>query len=416
MHLTLISIGSRGDIQPFMALAIGLKAAGHSVRVATHQLYAEWVQEQNLEFLNIEGNPREMLETEAGQAWMNSGLNLIKFVRNSQRLFEPVVESFLPDLWQACQNTDAVIFSTLGSAAADFCKRLNIPAIAVHFTPIGRTSEFSIVGSNLGRPLNYTSNVIGEYLLWLTSRSAVNRWRKQKMNFPPLPLASPYDLWLKEGGQVLYGYSPSVLPKPADWREGQHVTGYWFLEQAQNWSPPQALIDFLADGPAPIYIGFGSMSNRQPEQVTEIALQALKRTGQRGLFLTGWGGISNRDLPQNVFKIDSVPHDWLFPRMSAIVHHGGAGTTSAALKAGVPSVAVTFFADQPFWGRRIYDLGVAAKPLPIQRLTVDRLTAALQTITTDPIMRAKAAHLGQKIRTEHGVSEAVRLINQLTTK
>ncbi|MCP4593378.1 MAG: glycosyltransferase family 1 protein, partial [bacterium] len=155
-----------------------------------------------------------------------------------------------------------------------------------------------------------------------------------------------------------------MAPKPSDWGEQAHVTGYWFLDHVSDWQPPADLVRFLESGPPPVYVGFGSMMSRRAEQTTRITLDALKQSGQRGLIATGWGALSQSDLPDEVFLIESVPHDWLFPRTAAVVHHGGAGTTGAGLRAGVPGIVVPFGGDQPFWARRVEALGVGPAPIP----------------------------------------------------
>ena len=211
----------------------------------------------------------------------------------------------------------------------------------------------------------------------------------------------------------MMGYSTKVLPPSANWHENIHVTGYWFLDEPEEWSPPPDLAEFLANGKPPVYIGFGSMANRDPEKNTQIVVDALVRSGERGLLSTGWGGLQNRSLPDTIFKIESCPHSWLFPRMKAIVHHGGAGTTAAAFRAGRPQIVVPFFADQPFWGKLTNQLGVGVKPLPNKTITVESLASAIQQVASHPEMQQKAIELGQTIRAEDGVNSAVKIIKKI---
>ena len=215
---------------------------------------------------------------------------------------------------------------------------------------------------------------------------------------------------------MLYGWSPSVLPQPPDWGRWLHVTGYWFLERLGEWKPPRELADFLDSGPPPVYVGFGSMNKTDPEQLTDIVLRALERTDRRGVLVTGWGGISNSASPDTVFAVEEVPHDWLFERVEAAVHHGGAGTTAASLRAGIPTIVVPFFADQPFWGRRVAELGVGPEPIPRRSLTVERLTSAIRQATSDRDMKSRAAALGQRIRAETGIERAVEAFDLHTRK
>jgi len=210
---------------------------------------------------------------------------------------------------------------------------------------------------------------------------------------------------------MLYCYSPAVVPKPPDWSEHAHVTGYWFLDHAPDWQPPADLVDFLESGPPPIYVGFGSMTSRDPERMSRIVLDALSQSGQRGVIATGLGGLSQSDLPDEVFMTETVPHDWLFPRMAAVVHHGGAGTTGAGLRAGVPSIIAPVSNDQPFWARRVKALGAGPAPIPHKGLTADRLAHAISVAVTDESIRKRAAELGETIRAEDGVVNAVRIIN-----
>jgi UDP:flavonoid glycosyltransferase YjiC (YdhE family) len=213
---------------------------------------------------------------------------------------------------------------------------------------------------------------------------------------------------------VLYGFSPLVIPPPPDWGGNVHVTGYWFLEPAVSWTPPADLTTFLDGGPPPIYVGFGSMSSRRPEETTRLVLSALAQTGQRAVLLSGWGGLTKADLPDSVLMIHSVPHDWLFRRVAAVVHHGGAGTTAAGLRAGAPSVIIPFFGDQPFWGQRVVALGVGPEPIPRQQLTAESLAAAIEEAVTNVAMRRRAADLGEQIRAEDGVARAVEAIQLMS--
>ena len=208
----------------------------------------------------------------------------------------------------------------------------------------------------------------------------------------------------------IYCFSSAVLPRPADWDADQHITGYWFLDRDSGWRPPAGLVDFLEAGPPPICVGFGSMGCGKPGEVAGMVMEALARSGQRGVLLTGWGGMHLADLPDSIYTADVMPYGWLFPRMAAVVHHGGAGTTAECLRSGVPSINVPFFADQPFWARRVHALGVGPKHIPRRRLSGARLAEAITTAVGDAGMRERAAALGRRLRGENGVCRAVELI------
>lgn len=241
----------------------------------------------------------------------------------------------------------------------------------------------------------------------------LNPARKKILDLPPASFIGTSHLNPSKGFPMLYGFSPSVIPPPVDWRAEDHVTGYWFLDPPADWTPPPDLLNFLQAGSPPVYVGFGSMGNRDPAETTDLVLQALSKTGQRAILLTGWGGMQKTDLPASVFMVDSIPHAWLLPRVAAVVHHGGAGTTAAGLRAGVPSIVIPFLGDQPFWGRRVHNLGVGPAPIPRSKLTVDRLAQAIQEAVTNTAMRQRAAELGSKIQAEDGIANAVELIQRI---
>ncbi len=252
--------------------------------------------------------------------------------------------------------------------------------------------------------------------MWQGFRAADRRARTQVLGIPPAPFWGPFHADCLQKTPILYGYSPSVIPKPPDWGDNVHVTGYWFLDTDDDWTPPPDLLAFLEAGPPPVYVGFGSMSSRNPEETGRIVLDALERSGQRAVVLAGWGGLQMTNVPDTVFRLESVPFSWLFPRVSAVVHHGGAGTTSAGLKAGVPSIIVPFFGDQPFWGKHVAELGAGPTPIPRRKLTAARLADAIHQAVTDRTMRTSAADLGARIHAEDGVTEAVSVIQRFESQ
>jgi UDP:flavonoid glycosyltransferase YjiC (YdhE family) len=259
---------------------------------------------------------------------------------------------------------------------------------------------------------NRLTHRLAQQMLWQNYRAADNKTRRQVLQMAPAPFWGPFASLQRQEQPILYGYSPQVLPPPTDWDGFIHVTGYWFLEPPAGWEPPRDLVDFLQAGPPPVYIGFGSMVNSRPEETTALVVQALARAGQRGVLSAGWGGLQKGDLSETVFMVGSIPFSWLFPRMAAVVHHGGAGTTSIGLWAGVPAVVTPFMGDQPFWGQRVYALGVGPQPIPRRRLTVDRLAESIRIAVSDTAMRRRAAALGESIRAENGIARAVAIIEQ----
>jgi UDP:flavonoid glycosyltransferase YjiC (YdhE family) len=316
----------------------------------------------------------------------------------------------------ACRGQDLIISGVggmyIGLALAE---KLSIAFLQAHYVPFTPTGAFpgALVPpavSRLGRLANLLSHHLTRQMMWQQIRRPDSVARHEVLQLPPAPFFGPYHNQRLQDTPVLYGISPAVIGKPADWGENIHLTGYWFLQPESAWTPPPALEEFLARGKPPIYIGFGSMSSRQPQEAANLIVKALAQTGQRAVLLSGWGGLIAEKLPETVLVVDSVPHDWLFERVAAVVHHGGAGTTAAGLRAGVPSIIIPFFADQPFWGQRVADLGVGPQPIARKHLTVERLAQAIKQAVEDSAMRQRAAALGAKIRVEDGIRKAVRVI------
>lgn len=415
MHITMLAVGSRGDVQPFVALGRGLAARGYQVRVATHAIFESFVRGEGLEFARLEGNPNAIVQSDEGRAWLESNRNPLTFASGFRKLMGPVLRQAMADAYEAAQGTDAIIVTGpsyyFGVSVAT---KLNVPFIQAYAQPLHPTGAFSsslVPLKNMGNPvLNYATHVIGGQMFLQLLRPTLNEARRDFLQLPPLPLMGDFLELTRRKLPVLYAYSEAVLPKPKNWGDFLHVTGYWFLDQP-GWQPPAALQAFLDAGSPPVYIGFGSMSDRNPERMTEIALKALEASGQRGILMTGWGGLTQADLPNHVFKLEAAPHDWLFPRMAAVVHHGGAGTTAAGLRAGRPSIVIPFFGDQTFWGVRVTALGVGAM-LERKTLTAEQLAAAIRQAVTDNEMRARAAALGERIRAEDGIGAAIAVIDR----
>ncbi len=206
--------------------------------------------------------------------------------------------------------------------------------------------------------------------------------------------------------------SPRVLQRPTDWPGHFQITGYLFDDDS-DWTPPQELTDFLAAGDAPVYIGFGSMSDHKPEASTRMIVEAVQQAGKRAVILSGWARLGASDLPETIYLLKYVPHHWLFPQMATVVHHGGAGTTAAGLRAGVPTIIVPHSGDQPYWGRRVKELGVGTAPIPRKKLTAEKLAAAITEATSSRTMQEKAAALGRLIAAEDGLGKTVATVETL---
>jgi len=415
MRITIFAAGSRGDIQPCIVLGLSLQQAGFQVLMAAPQNFADFIQSHSLPFYPLHGDVQQIMSSDTGREFMESGdANPINSILAMRKMIGPIAMQMAEDLLDACHDADALIslavFATLGKTIAQI---QDIPWLCVEPTPMLPTGDFPAPGfpiqKNLGGLINRFSGFAMLWVIWQWYRPFVNEFRRR---FELQPLGGGDFYRALNSVPLLGAYSSKVIPHPRDWSDSVHITGYWFQENANEWQPPIELATFLENGKPPVYIGFGSMTGRDPEHYAGIVLEALAKSGQRGVIATGWGGMSVMKIPDNVIVIDSAPHGWLFPRMSVVVHHGGAGTTAEGLRAGVPSVIVPFIVDQLFWGKRVESLGAGPKPIPAKNLTAEKLAEAIQVATTDSSIKKNAASLGKAVRAEHGVQEAVKIIKQ----
>lgn len=428
-RLVMIATGSRGDVQPQVALARGLEAAGWRVRFATHRCFAPLVETAGLELFVLPGDSQSFFSGPAGVA-LREKLGQRKAADWCRRYLGLFLRGFLAECTRAAEGADAVLYWPPSQVGPSLGERMGVPSIGVATYPLPhcRTRAFANpfypppppaleraarrVG--LGGLLNAWTWRLGEPVWRDAVRAEIDRWRTTSLGLAPLTARREREIARRT--PHLLGFSPAVLPPPRDWPEHLHVTGWWFLDLAGSWSPPEELAAFLAAGPPPVGIGFGSMTSRSPAATTGTVLEALRRSGQRAVLLSGWGGLEQSALPDQVLLVRDAPHDWLFPRLSAVVHHGGSGTTAAALRAGIPSLVVPFGFDQDLWGRRLAGLGLAPEPIPHAALTPEALAAALGRLAGDDAMRRRAADFAPVVRAEDGVARAAAVVERLVER
>lgn len=412
--------GSRGDVQPGIALALGLKSAGHEVRLAAPPTFETQIIARGLDFHRVTLDPQEAVRLQL----QNGDANPLEFIRRARETLTPILRENVGQILEACQDSDAVVYTAVGFLGSGISRDLGVPGVGAMYGPLINSSgsfpssfipvpsgRLELAHNATRRLYNRLNHFVAQQLLWQPLRTPVNRALAAMPGLSLYPFDGPFGEARRHQAPILNGWSPRVLPHPPDWGAHLPVTGYWFLDRPEGWTPPAGLQDFLDSGPPPVSVGFGSMGGAGAEAMTENVLRALKLTGDRGVLVTGWGGISEAELPDEVFGVSELPHDWLFPRIRAAVHHGGAGTTAASLRAGAPTVVVPFLADQSFWGARVAGLGVGPRPIPRSKLTTERLGAALEA-TKDAGMRERAQRLGAKIRAEDGVARAVEAFHR----
>lgn len=375
MKIVLLAIGSRGDVQPLAALGVGLKNHGHKVMLIAGDDFTGLVQETGLEFIPL-------------------GINIQNALGQEKDMFH-LMDKIKPNLLNVLpQGQNAIVSTFMGVSTCPVARAKDIPFFYVVPMPSLETQQHP---HPLFPPFPFSKGF--------------NRWTFKAADSRVLKACpDAASLFVEPRPTYLFPFSTSIYPKPADWGEFAHITGFWFLEQIKNWDPPQDLLAFMEDGSKPFYVGFSSMLPKDPQRMTGVLLEALRQTGQRAVMVSGWGGLQSKDVPSNVFLTDSIPFDWLFPKIQAAIHHGGLGTTACAISAGIPSVFIPFGLDQPFWARTIHQLGAGTKPLDPNRLTTAQLVTAIETVVHDQAMRLKADQIGELVRSENGVEQAVHII------
>jgi sterol 3beta-glucosyltransferase len=408
MKITILTYGSRGDVQPFVALARGLQGQGHVVKLAAPHKFDELVISHGISFVPLAGDPEEI-----SRLINNAGTNPARIVTSMRNYIFSVASQVSRAAFPACEGADLIIHSFLFIVGGhSWAREHNIPDVSVQTFPIfAPTREFpnvSVPNISSGA-LSYFSHWIATQIFWYGGNSGYEAMQRATPDGSfPKKLYWPFDVHPPHlRTPLLFAYSPSILPRPRDWDAHTHVTGYFFLNE-DAYQPPVALTDFLAVGDPPICISFGSMVNRKANHIDQIVRDALKQTNNRGIILSGWGGVTHQS-SNDLLYLESAPHDWLLPKCKLVIHHSGAGTTSAGLRAGIPNVVVPFTADQPFWGNRVHAIGVGPKPILVKNLSAKRLIQAIVEAESN-VIRERAQLVGQQIRSEDGVRDAVKSI------
>ncbi|OJD14916.1 hypothetical protein AJ78_04775 [Emergomyces pasteurianus Ep9510] len=440
MNIVIQIVGSRGDVQPFVALGQELKNAyGHRVRIATHPTFKKFVEENGLEFFSIGGDPAELMAFMVKNPGLMPGFDAMVNGDIGKRRKE--IAEIISGCWRSCYEAgdgtgvpitdsnfdatqlegakpfvaDAIIANPPSFAHIHCAEKLGIPLHLMFTMPWSPTQAFhhplaNIQFSNAEAGVaNFVSYALVEMLTWQGLGDIINRFRERSLGLDPMNLIWAPGVLPRLRISYTYCWSPSLIPKPKDWAQHIDIAGFFFLPLASTYTPPNDLAAFLAAGPPPVYIGFGSIVLDDPNAMTELIFEAIKKTGQRALVSKGWGGFGAEEfeVPENVFMIGNCPHDWLFKRVSLVVHHGGAGTTAAGIALGKPTVVVPFFGDQPFWGLMVAKAGAGPKPIHHKELTADNLAAAI-TAALEPEAKRKAEELGAKIGHEKGVQNGAK--------
>ncbi|OSS50330.1 hypothetical protein B5807_05279 [Epicoccum nigrum] len=444
LNIVIQVVGSRGDVQPFVALGKVLRETyGHRVRLATHPMFKQFVEEHGIEFFSIGGDPSRLMAYMVKNPGLRPGFRSIASGDIGQRRQD--VAEYIQGCWRSCYQAgdgmtdapnpsddssrnststpkpfvaDCIIANPPSFAHIHCAQKLGIPLHIMFTMPYSPTQAFShplanIQSSNADPHLtNYISYALIEILSWQALGDIINRFRTKCLGLDPVSRFWGPGTLQRLKVPHTYCWSPALIPKPKDWGAHISIAGFYFLS-TPDYTPDRKLLEYLAQGPPPVYIGFGSIVLSDPDAMTEIIFEAAKASGQRILLSKGWGGMGAGELyvPDKIFMLGNVPHDWLFEHVSCVVHHGGAGTTAAGIAAGRPTVIVPFFGDQPFWGEMIARAGAGPDPIPHKQLTGQKLADAIAfCLKSETIQRAK--ELASEIAEEKGSEQGAQSFHQ----
>ncbi len=418
--IAITTVGSRGDLQPFISLGIGLKDAGYEVLIVSAKNEEDYVRSYNLDFFALDVDIQELMEGNSNVKEMTRGNGPLKFIttqlKGSKNLKSLMIKTH-GEIWNACQDADLIIFHPGMSIGYFIAQVSNKKSVLLNPFPVVATKDYPSILfytlPKLGRLYNSITHSIFYKMFWAIGKSAVKEfWQKnvgKKVDFSVSPIVQQ----IKSGRPVINAYSPLLFAPSKEWGDNLQTVGSLTINNESNFIPTKELVNFINDGEPPIFIGFGSMKDVDSFTHTfKILTEAVSKTGQRAVIGLGWtknnfGG----NVPENVFLIENVPFTWLFPQMKLVIHHGGAGTTAAGLIAGKPTIIIPHIADQPAWGQRIYELGVGSKPIKKKNLTVDNLSKAILFALQPKIVDA-ACVLGQSMRMEDGNKKAIEIIDK----
>lgn len=411
-RIVMLTYGTRGDVEPFVALGVGLREAGYKLRIVGPAAYAGLAESRKLEFVPIEGNPDDLARALSDQA----GLNWIRMMTRVTQHVIPLVKSAIRTIQSAVREADLILHSFLMTDAGHtFASMQRVPDISAQFFPIFlSTTAFPAVALPdlpLGKRYRRASHTLINGVFRYGSRLM---YRILRGSIPAAPDLAPWPFQAKNGARtpILFAYSAHILPRPSDWPSNAHISGYWQLPVQPEWAPDRDLVHFLESGEAPIYFGPGSVRTEKLLDLVRIVVKSARAHGQRVLLNLAPDTLSADLKGADVYTMQGVPHSWLFPKMRFILHHGGAGTTGAAATAGIPNTAVPFTSDQAFWARRIQQLGLGPKAPPARKLTAGNLQGIFEDVLSKPTYQEQAEVIKEYLRKEDGVTTAIGIIQE----
>ena len=404
MTIGLFTYGSRGDVQPFVALANGLIQQEVQVILYAPENFRDFVENYNIPYKALSGNADEILNSAEGRRVLKTG-NAISLVRLMQREGKKIQEQLNKDLLKGCSEVDFIISSALchiwiSCIAEKLHKKWGLIGLNPPTTP---TKEFPFAGLSMMNNgwYNPVSHQFFQYLYWKVYKKDINIFRKS-LGLSGLN-SNIMNRITKNNILNLYATSPSLIKRPSDWPANSDISGYLFVAAINNEFNTE-LNDWLLAGDKPIYFSFGRMPVPDPELLVIVLKELLQTSNLRFVFCKGWSRLPNLPVHKNLFVMDTADHQWLLPRCQMAIIHGGAGSIGASLRAGIPVIIVSVFRDQPWWGKIIRDKNLGLH-LPFKKLNSSSLLSAIKAIHSSEIPK-NVQDIGSKIRNEDGVRTA----------
>ncbi|MBC6449044.1 glycosyltransferase [Actinokineospora xionganensis] len=414
-RVLIVAIGSRGDVTPYVGLGTRLRDAGYRVAVAAHEPFGATVADAGLEFRSVPGEVH---------ALNSEVLVSPKLAEKGARLSMRARGELLTAYWREVAHgilaaaelgTDLLLLNFTGwLPGRQIAEAMGLPTLGLNVYPVHPTGEHPPVSLASARSYGRWGNrLAGRLTNWSVAQALLlreaNRELRTTLGLPKASVTAVSRRIDADRWPILHGVSPTLLPRPRDWREGLEVVGFWWPHQAPDWQPPAELVDFLDAGPPPVFVGFGSTAHGDNAETADLVASALRESGSRGVIQTGWSGHQGDD----VITIGETAYDWLFPRMAAVVHHAGVGTCAYGLRAAVPTVGIPLINDQHLWASRLGALGVGPAAIPFKELSSARLTAAIRAAATNEGYRDNARRIADRLSGEDGAGRVVEAVTRL---
>ncbi len=407
MKISILTVGSRGDVQPFLALATGLKDAGHTVVFAANPEFKEFIGSRGIEFRLIRNNPMEILKDKYKDTPY----------KERRKIYYKFMTDWILDGIEAAKDSDLIIFTPVYHVGYHVAEKLKIPVIKCSYVPYTPTREFpNPFLKSVPKFFNKSSYLVSQFFEWQVIKKNINSLRKEVLGLEPVPITGLLHRQHKDKMPLIYGISENVVPRPNDWPEWIHITGYWFLTDLENYTPYPELKNFLENGEAPLYFDIGSLGPFS-EKIIRRMLKILSKTNYRIIANPGKSGIENEIKSNKILFVDgSVPHAWILPKVKAVVSHGGPSTVASVLRAGKPLSVIPLYGDHRFWAKRVFELNVGTPPLNPQKTEDKVIVNLIDDLMNNKELSENAGRLGEKIRIEKGIEKAVEIIENYHKK